>query len=222
MEFKVSGLTFTEEELKKVTLTSLEVGTISSSHLFLLTPRAAFLVLSAGDIISSEFIQKNKDRGLDSLSSLEVYSNECYQKYESSFTTLLDAKDEITKQICAQEIVKEFMNDFWHSGDESILVFVKICFEKFFFLEQKHIEKMNEQSLVLYSRGLLASSFGILNCLINRIVDSYFLKDLYNATLMMDYGLLSDDKLSYSINPIPIYIAIPHPIQICRMSCLNS
>ena len=59
---------------------------------------------------------------------------------------------------------------------------------------------IQEESVTLYSRAMLCSSLCIIISLMNRIADPYFLKDLYNAVFIMDYGLIADGQFNYSIS----------------------
>jgi hypothetical protein len=200
MQYSIDDLTFSKDDLQEITLNNLEVNTISSSHLYFITPNEqAFLLLRAGDLLTENFISEYTNKGMKSVYAFQVSSAVIIKKYSDSFDSLLSAKNELIRQQVAETIIWDFTQDFWINKNESLLSFVKVCFEKFYFLKIEDLVKLNEQSLILYSRGLLSSSFGVINCLMNRVVDPYFLKDVYNSILMMDYGLISEGPISYSI-----------------------
>ncbi len=61
-----------EDELTTVSLSELRPGTLSSAHLFAFIKGRPFLLLRAGDVIDSDFVQKYTDRGVSSFKALVV------------------------------------------------------------------------------------------------------------------------------------------------------
>ena len=200
MQFKIDGLTFSKDDLTTVTLESLEVNSISGAHLYFKLPNGQLMVLlRAGDLLTKEFINEYKEKGIESFYAYEVSNTEIVEEFTLLFKKLLNSKNEIERQQVGEQIIHAFADHFWLSSDESYLCFIQACYKTFFLLDIENIETLHAKSVVLYSRAIVASSFCVINCLMNRIVDSYFIKDLYSAVMLMDYGLIHNSGISFSV-----------------------
>lgn len=201
MNFEVNGISFSKEELNVISISSLSVGRISHSHLFFIPPsnKNAFLVLRAGDYIEQAFVDKYTNKGIVSFYSLEVASIEEIQKYNSFFKEWITSYDEKKRQVAAQKIIKEFGNDFWKLSQSSYLSFVLVCFENFYKLPSSVVETYQSSSLTMYSRATISASLSVITCLIHRIVDPLFVRDLYNIVFALDFGLVFTGDFTYSL-----------------------
>lgn len=202
MQYNVNGVTFSKEDLKSINLSEIKINTISRSYLIYLPPneKNAFIISRAGDFVEQELIDKYRSRGLTSLYELQIANPKEIEAYKSLFIKLESLKSEKDKQIQIQAIAKKFGQDYWIESDKSFLSFALVCFEHFYMLEPKVVEKMQQTSMTLYSRAILGAAISVMNCFIHRICDPYFIKDLYNAVFIMDYGLVESDEFSYSLS----------------------
>lgn len=95
------------------------------------------------------------------------------------------------------EFILAFGDHYWRQSDKSFLGFARACFDEFYNLPVHIVQNLQATSHVLYSRSLLTSSISVVNCLIESIVDFEFIRDMYNAAFMMDYGFVGQGDFSY-------------------------
>lgn len=201
MKYTVNGITFSKDELDTISLDEIKVNSISHSHLFYLSPGAknAFLLLRAGDLVEEEFLNKYKEKGLKSIYELPVAEVEDIDFYRELFRNLEQARNEKERQVIAQSIAKKFGEDYWQESNKSILSYALTCYEHFYKFNPEVIQKLQEKSMTLYSRAILGAAISVMTCLVHRICDPYFIKDLYNSVFVMDYGLLEADEFTYTL-----------------------
>ena len=202
MEFNVKGITFKKDDLETKELLELKVNSISKSHLFHLLPggKRAMLLLRAGDFIESSFVSKYIDRGMSSCYELNVCSEEDLIEYREMWLELSSAKSQRDQYLVRDKILCKIAKDFINSKEKSFLSFVVSSFEIFYNLDADTIEKFQRISMVLYSRALLTSSISLITLLCNGYVDFSFIKDFYNTTFLMDYGLVEYEDFNYALS----------------------
>jgi hypothetical protein len=202
MEFNVKGITFNKEELTTIALTDIKVDTISRAHFFHILPggKRAVLLLRAGDYVESAFISKYIEKGMVSLYQLEICSEEDLSEYKMMWAELRAARTQRAQFLLRDSIIKKIAHDFWNSNEKSFLSFMIACFEEFYVYDIDVLEKYQRLSMVLYSRALLTSAISSLTALCNGYVDHKFVKDFYNTSFIMDYGLIEYEDFNYALS----------------------
>lgn len=198
MQFNVKGITFNHDDLEKIELTEIKTETISHAHYFhMLSDTRAILILRAGDFVEPSFITKYLEKGMNSLHQLSIINKEDLLIYKQKWSQLKVAKTQILQMKVRDELIKKVSNDFWHSNEKSFLSFVIAAYEEFYQFEPLVLENFQEKSMIMYTRTLLTSSIATLVSLCNGIVDYKFIKDMYNTTFLLDYGMIAYDNFSY-------------------------
>jgi hypothetical protein len=202
MNYNVNGIAFSKEDLETIDLSQIKVNTISRSHLFFIPSNGknAFLMIRAGDFIEQEFIDKYAAKGMHSVFELQVASPKEIEIYNSMFKNLDSAKNEKDRQRIGETIAKKFGEDYWQPSESSFLTFALTCFDHYYFLDEAAVDKMHKTSMTLYSRAIIGAAISVMSCFTHKIVDPYFIKDLYNTVFIMDYGLLDADEFTYTLS----------------------
>lgn len=202
MEFSIKGLTFNQSELVEISLLEIPVNSISRFHFFHIIGRArkCMLLLRAGELITSNFIQKYTEKGVKSLYALEVASEEKIFLYQNLWKELENAKSQSRQIEIKDEILFTFMQENTAESQSSILSFVTSCFNEFYQLPPQLIEKYQETSYLLFTRSLILSSFTTVSSMAHGISDYSFLKDFFNTALFLDYGLCESGQFNYSLS----------------------
>jgi len=202
MEFNVKGITFKFDELEKISLTEIKKETISHAHLFHLLPgmTKAILLLRAGDFVEPSFVTKYVEKGLGDVYALNIINKNELLEFKELWSLLKNASNQKDSFIARDKILNKISMDFWENKEKSFLSFVIASFEEFYFYPPIILEKYQEQSMLLYTRTLLTSSISSIAALCNGFVDYFYIKDLYNSSFMLDYGLIEYGSLNYAMS----------------------
>lgn len=202
MDFSVKGLTFNQDELVTISLQEIEVNKISRYHFFHIigSGRKCFLLLRAGELITSEFIEKYQSKGFESLYALEVATLESIAVYSGLWKQLAGVTSQAKQIELKDEILLRFMRENNSESLNSILSFVMSCFEEFFHLPFDMISKYQNTSYLMFTRGLILSSYTTVSSMAHGIADYHFLKDFFNTALFLDYGLIEFNNFNFSIS----------------------
>ena len=202
MEFSVKGITFKNEDLVETPLEDLRVHSISRSHLFHIFPngRRCVLLLRAGEMIKKDFLKKYTEKGIQAFSSLNISKEEDIDKYKSLWNELKRAKSQKAQLEIKEKIIVLFFKENLIASEKSILSFVISCFEEFYQLPEDVILKYQDVSYLLFTRGLLLSSFAVLTAFAYEICDFKFVKDFYNINLFMDFGLVESGSFNFMMS----------------------
>ena len=202
MEFDVKGITFNIDELTLINVSEIKTETISRSHIFHLFPnkKRAMLLLRAGDFVEPSFVTKYLDKGVESLYQLELITDDEIDFFELNWKQLRQAKSEQQKRLIRDRFMKQFSHDYQQEKDKSILGFVVSCFDEFYNLPPHILNHLQDQSMLLYTRSLLISAVSSITAMSNNILDYDFIKDLYNVSFVMDYGLVESGNFNYALS----------------------
>jgi len=202
MEFNVKGISFRKDELSTITMQEIEINTISRSHFFFIpaSGKTAILLLKAGDFVEQEFVDKYVERGMESIYQLEIAHPNDSQIFTKYLNALENANNERDRRLAKDQILKVFADFYWKDSQKSFLSFAIATFDQYYALPSEVVDKYQASSLVLYSRALLSSAISVATSLISGMVDPMFLKDIYNASYLMDYGLLESSDFNYVLS----------------------
>ncbi len=201
MEFNVKGIVFSFEDLKEINLVDIKTDTISHVHYFHFLPnKKPILLLRAGDYIEPAFVTKYLDKGLTNVYGLELVSDEDLAVYKELWNELRYAKEHNDVVKIRDEILSKVVCDFMERTDKCFLSFVVTAFEEFYFYPNFVIEKLQEESMTLYTRSLLISSISTLVSLCNGLINYNFIRDIYNCAFAIDYGLVAFGMFNYPLS----------------------
>lgn len=201
MEFKIKDVTFTQEQLSTVKLTEITSQTISSYHfVHFLFGKKPLIMLRAADFIEPEFLTKYIEKGMQSLHCLEIAPKENINFYKSLLSKIKNANDQVELRKFSEDLLLNVFRKNIILKEESYLSFVIACFETFYSYPPHVLDKVQKTSMVLYTRSLISSSVSVLCGLLLGYDDFDFIQDLYNASFMMDYGLIEYDNFNYAIS----------------------
>lgn len=200
MEFEIKGIKFNREDLLELEISKLKAGSISNHHLFHLFGNGkAILLLRAGDFIDSKFISNYIERGILKVQTLEVVTALEIEELSQIFLNLKNAKNQKEQQI-QREIFLELIKNKYHSSESSsFLSLVAFLFNEFYKFPEHVLVSFQETSSVLFTRALRVSSMGVVNCILNGMLDYKFIHDFYNVCFIMDYGLVEYGKYHYTL-----------------------
>jgi HD-GYP domain-containing protein (c-di-GMP phosphodiesterase class II) len=199
--FEVSGLKFAKEQLETIKIEEIEKINISPGHLFYLSAKLGkpFLMLRAGDVITNEFIDKYKKKGFNSFYILYASNRETIDQYKAklqNLKTLVYEKDLIETKT---KIVNDFRDTFILGIKESnTLDFYIAYFETFNRNAPSIHHEIMESSVSLYTRSLQLSAFSVVLSLMSGYHDFNFLQDIYNASFLLDIGIIGS-SYTYTI-----------------------
>lgn len=197
MEFNVKGIAFSKENLETISIDDLRINGISPAHLFIFIKEKPFLMLRAGDLITSEFIEKYKNKGLTSFYNLPILNKELYDHFVLSLKRLKTFKARVDRRKCIEELYQKFAFSYWLESDESFLNFAMAAYDVFYHLPQDCISELQSRSQILYARALLSSALVVVNAFVDDIDDFQYLQDLYNTAFVMDIGLIQNGDFNY-------------------------
>lgn len=197
MEFNVKGIAFSKENLATISIDDLKIGGISPAHLFIFIKEKPFLMLRAGDLITAEFIEKYKTKGLSSFYNLPILNEESKDHFVQKFKRLKSSRTRIERKKSVQEIYQKFALSYWIESEESFLNFAMATYDVFYSLPDSIIEELQAKSQILYARAILGASIAVMSALMDDIDDFQYIQDLYNTAFIMDIGLIQNGDFNY-------------------------
>lgn len=201
MELSVKGIKFTEDELLERSVSDFVVGEITKSHIVhVFKGHQCMLLLRAGELLTKDFIEKYQNKNIISLKTLPIASVDAIDKYTNVWMKLKAARSEKEQIKLRDELLLNFLTLNHQNSKNSILDFVISCFDQFYHLPKEVIETFQEKSHLMLTRAMLMSSFSTLSCIAYGICDYQFIKDFYNATLFLDFGLVNFKEFNYMLS----------------------
>jgi hypothetical protein len=169
---------------------------ICDGHLYMTVGHREFHLMNPGVFIDASFIKKhavnNNVFDYDCVVSFQVK-----EKFKTYFKELRSLKYEKDLRKKCTQIIKYFAEVFL--DDTHFLSFVLACHEEFCLMPLDHQAKMHETDTHLYRKALYSSAFSIIVAMTNDFYHYLMLKDFFNLTFSLDYGLC-EDSYSYSIS----------------------
>ena len=187
-------LTASADSFSDITLDELTQYTVCPGHLVRLREFSAkaFFFLRAGDLISDDFVQRYRDRGVLDFQIMYVHHEDAQESGRAILKNLKNAKLTSEQLQYRAEFLKWFYQHYWEDeNDSSVLDLVTICFESFFDLDEKIAKEYNETSIFLYNRAHMMASFSVVLCLVQGYVDFRMIQDIYHTAFLLDFGLTS-------------------------------
>lgn len=197
MKFTVKGITFSKEELETIKIDDLKVNSISYAHLYIFVKEKPYLMLRAGDLITTQFIEKYKNKGLASFYAKSIVNKETFQKFKERLLKVKSLPKRKDKLKNVQYLINDFSFAYWQESPESYLSFAMACYDTFYHLPSDCILELQAKSQILYARALIISSLSVMTAVMDKFYDEKFLRDIYNTAFIMDIGLVQNGDFNY-------------------------
>jgi hypothetical protein len=169
---------------------------ICDGHLFLKTKEGRrFYVLKPGILIDPAFVKKHAS--LNSVFEYEPLADQAViQRYISLFRELKYLQFEKDLRLKSGEILQYFLSV--HGNGGHFLSFVLACYQEFCNIPQETLLKMHDTEIHYFRKTTYSAAFSILLGLSNDFYHYPMIKDFYNITMMLDYGIC-DNNYSYFV-----------------------
>lgn len=185
------------ESMKKIDQSFWD-QTICSGRLFLQMGPKRLSLLEAGQVIDKNYLEKYKNSDL----YLESVVNEVQlTEYKNLFTQLKSKKFEKEQREIAKLIVESVLKE-WHDPSAHILTFAKACFESLNFIPMSELLKIDGTDLRLFKKSLYASALSVIIGISNDYFEFNLLKDLYQITFILDFGLCESSYSYHMANAV--------------------
>lgn len=201
MDFEAGGIKFNQADIVSVTIGDIKPNAISPSHYFIFIGKAkkAVIIFRAGDYISASQITEYLDKGLSEAFELPVASATEITKLKT-FLNSYNELETLDEQLRARKEFLELIKSYIEQSQEhSFLVFNIAFFETFYSLSVSTIDLYQGVSSILFSRAIKTSAFGVISCFLNEYLDFDFIKDFYNTSFIMDYGLVEYGQFNFAL-----------------------
>lgn len=211
IEIKGLNIKPNKDELEIIGFKQLIEQKIAPGHLlyFPANSERAFLMLRAGEFVDQTWIDKYREKGLSTFYSYNIVNNDIVQKGMSLFTKLENAKLEEEHFYARNQILAWFHDYYWLSGkNSSILDLTLTCYKCFSKLDEKIVNSFKDTSILLYNRAHQIASLSTILALVFGYMDFNFLRDIYHASFLLDYGLM-ENKFTYNVS------------KACEQECIN-
>lgn len=193
--FSIRGIQFKKDELDIITFEELSKYKISPGHLFYFSKihNKPFFMLQAGDFIQKSFLEKYSKSGFQSFYMLKTTDDELVEQFKFLWDNFRMAKREEDRWKVRNEILHQVKLFFWESGRRSFLDYMFVCMNVFDKTPDKIYSKYLDISDSLIRRSALGACFSTIFALSLGYLDFNFIQDLFHASLLKDYGLMSED-----------------------------
>lgn len=178
------------QNLTKLAVKDFAKKVICDGHLFLRIGNRKFYLMKPGVFVDSAFIKKHAIS--NSIFDYEsVVSYQVKEKFKTYFKELRYLNLEKDLRIKCSEIVRYF-NEVY-STDTHFLSFALACYEEFCVMPLDQQSKLHETDIYLFRKSLYSAAFSIIVAMTNDYYHYLMIKDFFNLTFFLDYGLCEKD-----------------------------
>lgn len=182
------------QNLTKLPVKDFAKKIICDGHLFLKIGNRNFYLMKPGVLVDSAFIKKHAIT--NSIFDYEcVVSYQVKEKFKTYFKELRYLQIEKDLRNKCAEIVRYF-NEVY-STDTHFLSFALACYEEFCVLPFDQQTKMHETDTYLFRKSFYSAAFSLVVAMTNDFYHYLMLKDFFNITFVLDYGLCEKDYSYY-------------------------
>ncbi|MES2528988.1 MAG: hypothetical protein V4598_18015 [Bdellovibrionota bacterium] len=179
----------------KLPVKDLAKRKIADGHVYLSTSEGRkFYLLKPGMLLDEDFIKKHAQ--LNTVFDFEpVAVPEVIENFSKLFKELRYLQFERDLKSQSLKILGEF-HDF-HSRDGHFLSFAQACFDAFNLIPHESLKKMHSQDTQLFRKSFYSAAFSVAIALSNDFYHFTMLRDFYNISLMLDFGLCETNYSYY-------------------------
>jgi HD domain len=182
-------------EVVKLAIKDFSKKKICEGHLYLSTGEGRkFYLMKPGIYIDEDFIKKYAPTN-SVFDFVPLTDEKRISDYVKSFRELRYLQFERDLRFKAKEIVTQCARAF--SSHEHFLNFAIAAFQEFNNLPLETVQKLHETDMNLFRKALYSSAFSVVIALTNDYYHYPMIKDFYNLTLGLDFGLCDKDYSYY-------------------------
>lgn len=186
----------TTEKLIDLPIKDFAKKIICDGHLYLQSKEGRrFYLLKPGIMVEESFIKKHATH-----QTVFQFEQVTDQTITAQFTTLFRElkylQFEKDLRLKTQDIVAFFKGSY--ESDVHFLSFAMACYNEFCALPAEDLKKMNETDVHLFRKSLYSAAFAVIIAFTNDFYHYPMIKDFYNLTLGLDFGLC-DANYSYFV-----------------------
>lgn len=191
--YQIRGITFSKVDLQEISFEKLKGLSLCPGHLYYFSKihNKPIFMLQAGDLIEDSFIARYQNAGIDCFYILNFVDFTNAKKYEHHFENLKLAKTESQRWSERNQIVDLFKLQYIFTKKTSILEFVLSAHQNFSKIPKEVLNEYLQVSDSLLRRSMLTASLASLIALSIGYVEFEFIQDIYHASFLRDYGLVS-------------------------------
>jgi hypothetical protein len=177
----------------KLPVKDLAKRKIADGHVYISTMEGRkFYLLKPGMLLDEDFIKKHAQLNTV-FDFVPVALPEVIENFTKLFKELRYLQFERDLKSQSLRIIGEFHHI--HSGDGHFLSFAQACFDAFNLIPLETLKKMHSQDTQLFRKSFYSAAFSVVIALSNDFYHFMMLRDFYNISLMLDFGLC---ETSYS------------------------
>lgn len=171
----------------KLPVKDLAKRKIADGHVYLSTSEGRkFYLLKPGMLLDEDFIKKHAQ--LNTVFDFDpVAVPSVIENFTKLFKELRYLQFERDLKAQSLKIIGEF-HDI-HSGEGHFLSFAQSCFDAFNLIPHETLKKMHSQDTQLFRKSFYSAAFSVAIALSNDFYHFMMLRDFYNISLMLDFGL---------------------------------
>lgn len=199
LSFNKLGLSIKKKELTPINLDELSKFKVVPGHIFLnMKNSRPILLLKAGDPVMQEFVSKYSAKQGLNFSMLAVVNLKEINQIIVQFDGL--KSDDPAELLKTRDILLEwFYLNYWSDSKEcSLLDIIYCCSKVFLRIEDSVLKKIQNVSMMFYTRSLRLASFSVFVALSLGYLDFSLLSDLFHVSMLLDFGLVGGE-LDYFI-----------------------
>lgn len=180
----------------KLPVKDLAKRKIADGHVYLSSSEGRrFYLLKPGMLLDEDFIKKHAQ--LSTVFDFEpVARPEQIQSFTKLFKELRYLQFERDLKMQSLRIICEFY--FVHSKEEHFLSFAQAAFDAFNLIPHEILKKLHSQDTQLFRKSFYSAAFSLITALSNDFYHFTMLRDFYNISFMLDFGLC-DSNYSYYV-----------------------
>jgi hypothetical protein len=187
-------MTNENENFIKLPIKDFAKKIICDGHLFLKIGERKFYLMKPGVFVDPAFLKKHGPN--NPVFDFDcVISEKVKERFKKLFYELKYLQFERDIRLKCLEIVQYFHEAY--SSGEHFLNFAMACHEEFCLLPLDLQMKMHETDMHLYRKALYASAFSIIVAMANDFYHYMMLRDFYNMTFSLDFGLCEESYSYY-------------------------
>jgi hypothetical protein len=180
----------------KLPVKDLAKRKIADGHVYLSTSEGRkFYLLKPGMLLDEEFIKKHAQ--LNTVFDFDQVSNAVVmENFTRLFKELRYLQFEKDLKLQSLKIIGEFYQV--HSDEKHFLSFAQSCFDVFNLVPHETLKKLHSQDTQLFRKSFFSAAFCVITALSNDFYHFMMLRDFYNISFLLDFGLC-DTNYSYYV-----------------------
>jgi hypothetical protein len=176
-----------QTDMIKLPVKDLAKKKIADGHVYLSTNEGRkFYLLKPGMLLDEEFIKKHAQHNTV-FDFEQVSKHEVIESFTQLFKELRYLQFEKDLKMQSLKIISEFYDV--HSREDHFLSFAQACFDVFNLVPHETLKKMHSKDTQLFRKSFYSAAFCVVTALSNDFFHFMMLRDFYNISFLLDFGL---------------------------------